>query len=365
VRLVNGRPDLTDAYGAGLGRWDMFAVDWLYGAATDAEGETRMQAAIRAGQRFVADDDARPADAAQPNGSLWDDGADPVAELGRVMEVRAAAVARFGPAALHPGDPQAQLRRVFVPIWLLHRYQVEAAAKLLGGVDFTYAVAGDGTGTARNVPAAAQRRALDALLATLTPAALTVPAPLLAQMSAGWSGETDRQTEIELIPTAGGPVFDPLVATETGAMVTLTDLLASRRLNRLELQNQADPASPSAHELVERLIAQSFGFAGLDPSAAAVQRRIATTVALALARTQRDSALSPTVALALSERLNRLAATLIASPGGTADGDWRRGLGRLLADREALDHAVADQHRLPHIPPGMPIGAEGEEWPGL
>jgi hypothetical protein len=281
------------------------------------------------------------------------------------MQIRAAAIARFGPGALNVGDPQAQLRRVFVPVWLLHRYQVEAAAKLLGGVDFAYAVAGDGTGTAHPVPAGDQRRALDALLATLTPAALTVPAPLLANLSAGWSGDNDRQTDIEVMPTAGGPVFDPLAAAEVGAMVTLTVLVAPNRLNRLEIQNQANPASPAAHELIDRLLAQVFGFAGLDPGTAAVQRRIATTTALALARDQRDPALSATVALALSERLHRLAASLAAAPAGTAQGDWSRGLGRLLGDREALDRALTDQRRLPRIPPGMPIGAEGEDWPGL
>jgi hypothetical protein len=360
VRLVDGRPDLADAYGVGIGRWDRFAIDWLYGARTDAEGDARMAAGLAQGLRFVADDDSRPADSPHPLGSLWDDGADPVAELERMMIVRAAAIARFGPAAIAAGDPQSQLRRAFVPIWLLHRYQVEAAAKLLGGVDFTYAVNGDGHDEARAVPPAAQRRALDALLATLSPAALTVPPRLLAFLSAGWSGDNDRQTDIETMPLAGGPIFDPLAASEVGAMVTLTDLLAPQRLNRLEIQHQADPASPSAAEAIDRLIDRAFAFAGLDPSAATVQRRVATTTALALARLQRDAALSPTLALALSERLNRLAAQL-----GRAPDDWSRGLGRLLADREALTAALADQRRLPRIPPGMPIGGEGEDWPGL
>jgi hypothetical protein len=212
----------------------------------------------------------------------------------------------------------------------------------------------------RPVPAAAQRRALAALLATLSPQALTVPPPLLAWLSAGWSGDGDRQTEIEVMPAAGGPVFDPLAASEVGAMVTLTDLLAPQRLNRLEIQHQADPASPSAAEAIDALLARVFAFTGLDPAAAAVQRRIATTTALALARVQRDGSLSPTIALALSERLARLAATLSRAPD-----DWSRGLGRLLGDRDALTAALADQRRLPRIPPGMPIGAEGEDWPGL
>jgi hypothetical protein len=361
IGLVNGAPDLTDAYGAGIGRWDRFAVDWLYGANTDGEGQARMAAALAAGLRFVSDDDSRPADAAHPLGSLWDDAADPVAELDRMMTVRAAAIARFGPTALNRGEPQAQLRRAFVPIWLLHRYQVEAAAKLLGGVDFTYALNGDGHGFAQPVAAARQRRALDALIGTLAPDALAVPAPLLAQLSAGWSGDNDRQTEIELMPTAGGPVFDPLAASEVAAMVTLTDLLAPTRLNRLEVQSQADAGQVTPQLVIDRLIARA-----LDGGAeSTLQRRLATTIILALARVQRDPALSPTISLALADRLSRLATRLGATAVAGVQGEWSRGLGRLLADREALAAALADQRRLPRIPPGMPIGAEGEDWPGL
>ena len=357
IRLVGGLPDLTDAYGVGIGRWDSFAVDWLYGAETDEQGAARMAAALAEGLRYVGDDDARPAGAAHPVGSLWDDYADPVAELDRMMAVRAVAVSRFGPSALPPGEPEAGLRRAFVPIWLLHRYQVEAAAKYIGGVDFNYSVAGDGHGEARAVPAADQERAIEALLATLSADALTVPPALLPRLSSGWSGGADRQTDIEIIRTAGGPVFDPLAATETGAAVTLAVLLAPERLNRLDIQHQADPAISGAGTLVDRLIARAFAFRGLDPSRSAVQRRIATTVALALARVQRDPALSPTIALALSERINRLAGVLADTRGGDVQGDWSRGLARLLGDRESLTEAVADQRRLPRIPPGMPIGA--------
>ncbi|MGZ8311584.1 MAG: zinc-dependent metalloprotease [Allosphingosinicella sp.] len=362
LRLVDGAIDLGDAYGAGTGRWDRFAVDWLYGAQTDAEAAPLMAAALAEGLRYVADEDARPAGAAHPVGSLWDDYADPVAELRRMTELRAVAVSRFGPAALAPGEPQSALRRAFVPIWLLHRYQIEAAAKWVGGVEFTYSVAGDVRGEAQAVPAADQRRALDALLDTLSPGALTVPPALLPHLSAGWSGNSDRQNEIEIMATAGGPVFDPLAATETGAAVTLAALLAPERLSRLEIQEQADPAALGAHELIERLIARSFDFAGLAEPAAAVQRRTATTVALALARVQRDPALSPTVALALSERLNRLGLALERGRGGSVQADWSRGLARLLGDREALERAVADPRRLPRIPPGMPIGGGEGGW---
>lgn len=359
VGLVDGAPDLSDAYGVGVGRWDRFAVDWLYGAATDADAAPRMNAAIAEGLRFVGDNEARPAGAAQPVGSLWDDAADPVAELDRMMNVRRAAVSRFGLQALHPGEPVSNLRRKFVPIWLMHRYQVEAAVKLVGGVDFSYALNGDGRERARIVDAAAQRRALDSLLATLSPEAVTIPPALLPWLSSGWSGEADRQESIEIFRTAGGPVFDPFVASEVAAAVTLNGLLVPDRLNRLEIQAQADPGQLGARELIERLVERALRPPS-DPAAQPLQRRIGTVIVLSLARLQRDASLPQPLALQLSDRLARLAVQLAAAPGTGAQAEWSRGLGRLLADREALQAALAEQRRIPQVPPGMPIGGGGE-----
>jgi hypothetical protein len=360
VGLVDGAPDLSDAYGVGTGRWDRFAVDWLYGAGSDADGTARMNAALAEGLRFVGDNEARPAGAAQPVGSLWDDAADPVAELDRMMMVRRAAVSRFGPNALYPGEPVSNLRRKFVPIWLIHRYQVEAAVKLVGGVDFGYSLNGDGHERARIVDAAAQRRALDSLLATLSPDALTIPPALLPWLSSGWSGESDRQETIEIFRTAGGPVFDPFVASEVAAVVTLNGLLVPDRLNRLEIQAQADPGQLAPRELIDRLIERALR-PSADPAAQPLQRRIGTMIVLALARLQRDPSLSQPLALQLSDRLARLATQLAAAPGTGAQAEWSRGLGRLLGDREALQAALAEQRRIPQVPPGMPIGGgEGQ-----
>jgi hypothetical protein len=96
---------------------------------------------------------------------------------------------------------------------------------------------------------------------------------------------------------------------------------------------------------------------------AGVQRRVATTTALALARAQRDATLSPPLALALDERLRELSRILAKRRGNDLDRDWARGLARLLGDREALDKALSEPRRLPQIPPGMPIGsADGSEF---
>ena len=356
LALADGAPDLSDAYGVGLGRWDLFAIDWLYGTDQDSAARAKAEAAVADGLRYIGDADARGSETAQPWGAIWDDSADPVTELGRMLQVRQAAVARFGPAALAAGEPVANLRRKFVPIWLLHRYQVDAAAKALGGVDFAYAVRGDGREAARPVDAATQRRALDALLATLAPDVLAVPERLLPFLSAGWSGNSDRQFDIEVFRTAGGPVFDPLAASEAAAAVALANLLAPERLDRLAIQHMRDPGLPGPDEVVDRLIAVSFAAEG------ALGRRIGTTTALALARTQRAPALSPALAAALDARLLRLAEALERRRGDAATRDWSTGLARLLRDREALDKAVATPDRLPKVPPGMPIGGGGPDW---
>ena len=350
VTLVNGAPSLRDAYGAGVGAWDKWAITWLYGARTDAEAQPILAQARAQGLRFVGDDDSRPVSSAHPSGGIWDDSGEPIGELRRMMAVRRAAVARFGRSAIPANESLAGLRRSFVPIWLLHRYQVEAAAKSLGGVDFPYALNREGL-AAQTVAGSAQWAALYALLDTLSPAELGVPAQLQPLLTAGFGGNADRQTDIEVIPTAGGPVFDPLKATEVGAVQTLTSLLNPHRLNRLETQHSADPSVPSPGQLFDQLIERTMAASGND-----VGRRIATTSVLSLARAQRDTALSPSLSLQLSARLERLAERLKRSRGGDAQGDWSRGLASLLLDREALDKALADPARLPRVPPGMPIG---------
>jgi hypothetical protein len=267
-----------------------------------------------------------------------------------MMEVRRVAVERFGNASIPAGQSLADLRRAFVPIWLLDRYQIEAAAKSLGGVNFPYIVNGENA-AAQTVAGSTQWAALYALIDTMTPQELTVPARLQPMLSAGFGGNSDRQTEIEIIPTAGGPVFDPLKATEVGAVQTLDSLLAPERLNRLEAQHAGDQSVPAPPQLFDLLIDRTLAGANQE-----VGRRIATTAVLALARVQREPTLSPTVTLQLSGRLARLADQLDHWRGDASQQDWAHGLAALLKDREALDKAIADPARLPRVPPGMPIG---------
>jgi hypothetical protein len=361
VKLTDGKVDLSDAYGKGIGVWDRFTVDWLYGVVpAGSAGEAVLAAKARAatdrGMRYVSDADSRPPGAAQPWGSLWDDGADPAAELGRMMQVRRVALDHFGVNALRTGEAVAGLKRKYVPIYLLHRYQVEAAAKALGGIDYAFAVKGDAHQAATPVSVAQQRAALAALMATLAPGELDTPEALIPLLDAAQSGEPDRQDEIEVMPSSGtAAVFDPLAAAEIAASLTIDAVINPDRLGRLVDQHRRDPRMLGADEVLDRLIAATF--APAPGRQAEIARRIQTRTVLDLAAVARDPKTSPAVAAEIDQRLADLASRL-KTPAGTdpADRAHRARLARLLTDKDALSHLLGDPKSKPEVPPGMPIG---------
>jgi hypothetical protein len=360
IGLVDGKPDLSDAYGVGLGKWDFATVDWLYGepaagANSAAAADAKAAAVVASGMRYVTDAEGRAVDTASPWGGLWDDGAEPVAELGRMMQVRRAAIDNFGLAMLAPGEPVANLRRRFVPIWLLHRYQVAVAAKAIGGVDATFAVNGGGHEAGLPVAADVQRAALAAVLATLAPAQLQVPARLVPLLSAARGGSDNRQFDTELFATAGGPVFDPLAAADVAAAVAIGAILSPRRLARVQLQHAADAKALGVDELVDRLLA-----ATVDARGDVLGRRIAYRSIVMIAQAARNPVTPPDVALALDQRLHELAGALAKGRGDAAERAWAASLSRKLLDVQDRERLVGEMPRPAAMPPGDPIGED--DW---
>lgn len=344
------------AYGVGVGAWDDFAIGWLYGDADQATLNARA-AEGAARLRFVSDGDARIGGDAQPWGSLWDNGADPVAELSHLMRIRRIALDRFGLAALPDGAAVNDLRRRLVPIYLYHRYQVDAVAKLVGGIDYGYPVKGDGRETATPVPAETQRAALAGLIETLRPAQLDLPDPLLALLAAQQSGDSDPQHTIELFATREGQVFDPGSAAEAAADVTLNALFAPQRLNRLIDAERRDREALGLGETIDAVTTAAFA-----PAAGRLgepARRVQARTVLTLAALQRGQGLSSSAAAVVSDRLASLARRLQRSnasdPVQRAHDRW---LGDLLTDRERLDQLLAANRFETPQPPGSPIGAE-------
>ncbi|WP_419254553.1 zinc-dependent metalloprotease [Caulobacter sp. ErkDOM-YI] len=352
VKVTDGKIDLSDAYGVGVGAWDMFTVDWLYGEAPKP-ALTAKAAATKL--RYITDTDARGPNSGQPWGALWDDGADSVAELWRMIAVRRVAIDQFGLGALKTGETVETLKRKYVPIYLLHRYQVEATVKQVAGVEYSYAVKGDAGQIAPLVAPETQRAALAALMATLVPAELDTPEKLLPLLSGGQSGETDRQHVIEVFAGMGGPVFDPLVAADVAAGVTLDPLLAPDRLARLIDQHRRDPAQPGVGEVVDTLLTTVF--APASGRQAEVARRVRWRTVLNLAAAAHDVKRSPQAAAEIDLKLSDLAARLKAAPGSDAsDRALNLRLVALLKDDDELTRVLGETKLKPETPPGMPIG---------
>lgn len=155
----------------------------------------------------------------------------------------------------------------------------------------------------------------------------------------------------EIFASAGGAVFDPLVAADIAAQAVLEALLAPTRLTRLNQQAMADSGLPSAAAVIDRLIAGP-----VEAADGAVARRAAYRAILTLARTSRDPKTSPDVAALIEDRLDRLAGRLGKVRGEGDAAAWSRSMARLLSDSERLDRDIARLPRAPAIPEGMPIG---------
>ncbi len=268
--------DLSNAYGTGVGEWDVMTVRYAYEQPTPGETEEELlesivDDALERDLAFMSDDDARPLGSAHPRAHLWDNGADSAAALDHAYEVRRIAMERFGERNIATGQPLSRLAEVFSPLYLYHRYQLTAAVKLVGGVDYAYAVRGDGQGAAAPVAAEHQRRALRSVLHGLDPAVLVVPdsvAEILLPTAFGF--ERSR----EELATATAPVFDSMGPAATAADLVVTSVLAPARCARLVEQSLRDPALPSLEEVIGTMTEAVFNHLSLPPDQEEIRRLV-------------------------------------------------------------------------------------------
>jgi uncharacterized protein DUF4953/uncharacterized protein DUF5117 len=336
VKIVNGKLDLSEAYTTGVGPYDVAAVRYAYKTvANDAE----LDALARATPLFVSDPHSRPVSAAHPMGSVWDNGGDPIAMLRHEIEVRRIALEQFGLRNLENGEPLASLEEKLLPLYLHHRYQLEAAAKSIGGVTYTYAVKED-PNLPRVVSATRQREALAAVMATLEPSFLEIPArirELIPPPSYAWG---DANTEV--FPRRTDPAFDPIAASMTSADISISALLDASRAARLAQQSD----NLSLRDVTDALIDTA---ARSGPIARATRTVILTRLAGLASNRNAD----PLARAEASDALRRLSARLTLT-GDTAEVAHRRAtrddIERFLARPETWQAPV-----IPAIPPGPPI----------
>ena len=253
---ADGVPDVSDAYATGIGEWDKVSIAWGYSEFAPGMDEKValdkiLLSAFGRGLRYLTDQDARPAGSSSSMAHLWDSGTNAVDELNRLMQVRGAALRRFGEKNIREGAPLATIEDALVPIYMLHRYQVEAASKLIGGMDYTFALRGDGQTATQIVAAAEQRRALAAVLATLRPEALALPESLL-KIIPPRPPAYERGREDFKIRTY--PAFDALAPAEAAAQHTLQFLFNPERAARLVEFHARDSANPSLEEVFDAVL---------------------------------------------------------------------------------------------------------------
>lgn len=240
---ANGKVDFSKAYETGIAPWDKRTILYGYQDFPDKVNEADalkeiLTENIDMGLHYISDSDARPVYGANPYGHLWDNGASAIDELHRMKILRAKALADFGEWNIPVGMPMSELESVLVPLYLMHRYQVEAVSKLIGGVNYTYSVRGDGQALNEMVAAAEQKAALETLLETLDPEFLALPESVIRTippMAQGYS----RNRELFKIHT--GLTFDPIGAAESSAANTLKFMLNPQRLTRIVEQYARDP----------------------------------------------------------------------------------------------------------------------------
>ena len=256
----DGSLDLSEAYTTGIGEWDKLAIAYGYQDFPQDSDEAELlndilSDAISRGLIFISDQDARPAGSAHPIAHLWDNGANPVDGLVQVMAVRAHALSRFSEKNIREGSPIGTLEEVLVPVYLYHRYQLEAASKVLGGVYYTYAMRGDGQKVLEIVPPQEQRKALDIILRTIQPEFLALPESVLQVIPPRPYG---YQRTRETFRVRTGVTFDSLAAAESAANLTVSLILHPERAARLVEYHSRNNQFPGLGEIVAKLLESTW-----------------------------------------------------------------------------------------------------------
>ena len=256
---ANGNIDLSDAYDHKIGDWDKISITWGYSDFAPGTNKTTalnaiLQNASNKGLQFISDRDARAPGGLHPQAHLWDGGTNSTAELKRMMQVRAVALSHFGEKNIRPGMPMAMLEDVLVPVYLYHRYQVEAVTKIVGGMYYNYALRGDGQMITKAVSKVEQTEALNALIDCLDPKALALPNDVLKLIPPRPAGYDFTR---ELFKKRTGLAFDALSPAEAAADLPLSFLFDDDRLNRMA-QYQTTQDGLGVNEMLDLLIAKTW-----------------------------------------------------------------------------------------------------------
>lgn len=353
----DGTLDYSEVYDTDIGEWDIAAIaygyqDYADGANEGVELRRIIDDAWDDDVRYMSGQDV----ATSPQADQWANGKDVAEELERMMDVRAAALNRFGEAAIRNGRPMATIEEALVPVYMHHRYQTESTATAIGGVAYTYAMRGDGLTPVWRVSADQQTRSLDALIRTIAPSELTLPESVVNAIPPRPPGFSRTR---ELFPRYTGSAFDAVTPSVVAATLTVNALLTSDRAARMVEQNMFDPELPSLDDVLNRLIAGSFG-ASANGAYEQEVKRVVEGVVTDRIKWLAANASMPAVRAISTATLQSIQGNLLAatdSPHAVLIAmDIQRFLDR-PAEASAIPGTVA-------APPGAPIGQPAMDWIG-
>jgi hypothetical protein len=368
VEIKNGKLDLSNAYARGIGAYDKFAITYAYaqfpeGANENAALQRIVEENVARGMLFLTDQDARPFGGANPLASLWDNGDDAVAMLRHEMEVRRIGLSQFGLDNIPAGTPLSLLEAKLLPLYLHHRYQLQAAVKTVGGLYYTYSVK-----TARGanpalvqqiIPAAKQRDALSAVLDTIRPDTLSLPQRILDAIpprAPGFEGNT-----VELFQKRTDPAFDAVGVASIAADLAVSALLEPHRAARLVDYHSRANVNPDFHEVVAALLRRTwFDVAPRDAQQATIARAVQSLTVTRLMDLAANDAAATQVRADATQALRELQERL-KSPTGMIDATELAHRRATLDDIERfLSRPDAPRKRTVPLPtpPGDPIGAQ-------
>ena len=260
LRLKNGEVDFSDAYATGIGVWDKVTVAYSYGIVPAGMTERDylngvLETAEKSGLRYITDSDARAQGGAHYKAHLWDNGAGADTELENLLALRKQAIANFSVDNIRTNEPYSVLEDVFVPLYFYHRYQTEAAVKMIGGLDYNYAVKGDTHIKVTEVlEAKKQKQALASVLKTLKAETLMIPKDKLGLFPPRAHGYRRSR---ESFKSTTGVAFDALGASATASDMTLGLLLHPERANRLVQQKSLDTKQLGLQDMLETLVRET------------------------------------------------------------------------------------------------------------
>ena len=182
--------------------------------------------------------------------------------------VRKKALEQFGERNIPIDAPMATLEEVLVPIYLSHRFQIEAVSKLIGGVDYAYTVRGDGQETPQVVDDNIQQKAITTLMKSIEPSFLAMPKNVLDIIPPKPIGFGRTR---ESFTSKTGVTFDPLAAAESSANATISALLHPQRVNRIIQHASMGKSSIEFGSMMNQVMKKAFEQEG-NSYEAALQR---------------------------------------------------------------------------------------------